>query len=60
MARVIVYLYDGREIDLSDLEPDAAIAKLRAAGVALEDIRETRHYIRIDPAAPGRVGQSPT
>lgn len=42
---VTVECYDGRRIDISDLSPAAAIAKLHAEGVKPWDIRATVHRI---------------
>jgi hypothetical protein len=44
--RVDVHTTDGRVIDLTGFSPAAAIERLRQAGIVVEMIRETRHYIR--------------
>lgn len=45
MSNVKVYLRDGRVIDISDLAPDAAIAKLYGEGVTPELIVHTVHRL---------------
>lgn len=42
--KIVVTLKDGRTIDISDLSPEVAIAKLRAEGVKTEDIQQTTHF----------------
>lgn len=42
--RSVVYLHDGREIDLAGLTVDEAIAKMRALGITPDDVRETIHW----------------
>lgn len=45
MSKIEVHLTDGRVIDVSDLDTVAMFQKLREAGVTLELIKETRHYL---------------
>lgn len=45
MARVIVELYDGGWIDVSDMTIGEVMEKLKAANVGPEDVKYTVHYI---------------
>ena len=47
--KITVELKDGLVIDISGLLPEAAVARLRAAGVQLGDIRNTRHVVAAGP-----------
>ena len=42
----VVHLKDGRQIDISDCTAEEALARLREAGVTLEDIEQTVHVCR--------------
>lgn len=46
-GNVVVYLRDGRTIDLSGLEPEAAIEHLKRYGVTPEMIERTEHQISL-------------
>jgi hypothetical protein len=51
MATIIVTLRNGRQIDISGLSPQAAIARLRTLGVHPDDLKHTEH--RIQPGESG-------
>lgn len=45
MTKTIVYLRDGREVEITGLSAEDAIGKLRALGVDTKDIKRTEHQI---------------
>ena len=46
MGTVVVFLTDGRTVDLSGLTAEAAVDSLRALGVTTADIARTVHTLR--------------
>jgi hypothetical protein len=45
MARVIVELHNSLWVDISDMTVGEAMEKLKKAGIKLEDIKYTVHYL---------------
>ena len=45
---IVVFLKDGRAIDITHMDPEAAIDHLRTLGVTSDEIAATVHRVRLD------------